>query len=427
MRTVLIADDDHGTRAVLTALLKHAGYSILACAQGEEALKVLGSQRVDLVITDLVMEPGMSGMDLLRNLRRDYPQVPVIMITGYSTVDAAVGAMREGAFDFVRKPVRPRDLLAVVRAALQKEAGEDASIFASDEAVPRHFGGLIGGSEAMQKLYRRLQQVARTEAPVQIHGEPGTEVEQVARALHSESSRADAPLFVVDFDLHQPANFQAVISDEFATEPMKKGKKYQPSTLLLKNTNLMPAGMQMQLAGLITRKKALFEPEPKEGTVPDVRFIAATEHDLKELAKAELFNSEAAFFLSMLTLELPPLRNRREDIPALVQHYMLHQAASGYGRMYSVTVGAMQLLCRYSWPGNGAELYDVLGRAMKNATGMVITIGDLAEFISDAPGQVEAPGKAMPGRGAMAQEYLREQEKKYTEILQGLRKGKPTE
>jgi two-component system response regulator AtoC len=421
MSTILIVDDDPVTRTVLTALLENAAFSVLACAHGEDALKMLQNQPADLVITDLVMEPGMDGIELLRRVKSEYT-MPVALMTGYDSVEVAVQAMREGAFDFLRKPIKPSDLLLVVKAALQKEnAGpEDHAVFVSQAPAPPRFGLLHGESPAMQKLYRQISLLSKTEVPILVTGEAGTEKADVMQVLYQQSRRSSGPLFVVDFATHAPESFDAVLGDEYCVVPGATGKAAKqrtPETVALRNVHLLPTHLQEELAAFVKQKRSPFHTDGT-GLPADVRFLAATHKSLTDLAETGAFNSDAAIFLSMVTTHVPPLRERLQDVAQLAQKYLLDKGNES-SRHLPITLGAMQLLGQYPWPGNIEELHRVLDKAMDQAQNNIVTIHDISPHLSGhLPEPATSPKLRSGRRGALAREYLKEQEKKYKKLLQ---------
>jgi DNA-binding NtrC family response regulator len=374
---VLVVEDDPATSRMVTMALKSAGLPSVAAASLAAALEALASREFRLILCDLYLGDG-SGLELLQANRRSARPAPVVMITAQGSVETAVEAIREGAVDYLAKPFQVADLLSLVRRVLAQESESAAppEVAEGPESI------LVGSSPPMVDLYKRIALAARGDSPVLIHGETGTGKELVARCLHRFSPRRDRP-FV-------PVNCGALTETLLETElfghergaftgavATRKGlfEQAQGGTLFLDEITETGPAFQVRLL------RALQEGEirPVGGSRSlrvDVRVVAATNRDLQRLMAEGKFRQDLYYRLAVVELTVPPLRERRQDIPALVRHF-LKRASGRLGRSLTVSPEAMQLLQEYAWPGNVRELENVLERAAVFKTDSCLVPDDL--------------------------------------------------
>lgn len=383
---ILVIDDDESLQRVLRHNLEEEGYIVLLASSGEEGLRLLEEEEAELVITDIRM-PGMDGVDVLRRVKELSPQVPVMIITAYGTVETAVEAMRIGAFDYITKPFNRAELKLKVKKALQIKELERENIRLKSELSDKFkFENIIGSSEKMQKLFEFIKRVSVTDATVLITGESGTGKELVAKAIHYNSLRGEKPFIVVNCSSipkelleselfgHLKGSFTGAIKD--------KPGKFQMAhkgTLFLDEIGDMELGLQAKILRSIQER----EVEPVGGRNPikvDVRIIAATNQNLEEAVRDGRFREDLYYRLNVIPIRLPPLRERKEDIPLLVQYFL--QKYSG-GKNLEFSREALELLSDYSWPGNVRELENVCERLVILSTGKVINEKDLPEKIRE--------------------------------------------
>ena len=394
MAKILIVDDDASLRRVLEYNLAEEGYSVATAASGEEALELLGRSPFDLMVTDIQMS-GISGMELLARVRRDTPETQVIVITAFGTIEMAVEAMKGGAFEYVTKPFNRDELKLVVRKALRVQNLERDNVRLRREVSKRfEVKNIIGDSEPMQQVFRLIEKVADTTAPVLITGDSGTGKELVARALHYGSARAERPFLAVNCAAiprelleselfgHKKGAFTGAIRD-------KKGKfeEAHGGTLFLDEIGDLPIELQAKIL------RALQEMEvtpvgPNDIIRVDVRILAATNRDLESRIEEGAFREDLYYRLAVVPIHVPSLRERSEDIPLLVVHFL---QALAPGQPVSVTREALAALQRYRWKGNVRELENTLERLLILREGDTLGLEALPEKIRNPPGE-DTPG-----------------------------------
>jgi two-component system, NtrC family, response regulator AtoC len=402
---VLVVDDESNIRRVLAALLKREGYEVTVAADGEQALAAMQRVPVDVVVTDLVM-PRLGGMDLLRRVATDFPDVPVIMITAHGTVDTAVEAMKAGAFDYITKPFEQEELTKVIAKAARARVLEGQHVHppvAEGEKPP-----LVGQSPGLRAVYDLVARVADSPSTVLITGESGTGKELVAQALHRGSSRRSQPLIKVNCaaipkDLVESELFgyeKGAFTGAVASKP-GRFELADGGTLFLDEIGEIPVEMQVKL--LRALQESEFERVGGIKTLRvDVRLIAATNRDLKALIAEGRFREDLFYRLNVVPVALPPLRDRREDIPLLVQHFVEKYDRRLGKKVERVDDAALEILMGYGWPGNIRELENVMERSVLFADGPVITPAQLPDSLREqAPGGA-APVAAMGPLGAIA-------------------------
>ena len=368
MHTILIVDDEPNYQIVLSEILKDEGYEVFTANSGLAGLPIVYSTDLDLVLSDMKM-PGMDGIAFLEKIKEYNKELPVILITAYAEVEKAVEAMRLGAFTYLAKPFSNQQLLASVRKAIEHYGLIREIRRLRDEATPRSgFGGMIGKSPAMRAVYQLIEKVAPTPSSVLITGESGTGKELVARAIHNHSPRKDAPFISVNC---AALSEHLLESELFGHErgaftdavTMRKGRfeLADTGTLFLDEVGEMPPQLQAKLLRVLQDKS--FERVGGNTTLHvDVRILAATNKDLKDEVDKGHFREDLYYRLNVIHIHLAPLRERVDDIPALVSHF-LEKNSRNLGRPLDISPEALRLLVSLPWEGNVRELENTIERA----------------------------------------------------------------
>lgn len=388
---ILVVDDEKNIRSGLIQSLEMDGYEVEEAEDGQHALKTMLRMEIDLVISDLRM-PKLSGSELLTKLSASYPTVPVIILTGHGTVDNAVQAMRNGAYDFLTKPVNLEHLSLLVKRALgrrelarkHRELQEEIGRLEKKKSG----GELLGKSAPMERMFDLIAQVAPTKASVLITGESGTGKELVANALHSQSPRKDSPLIKV----HCAALSESLLESELfghekgaftgaANQRRGRFELADGGTIFLDEIGEIEPSVQIKILRVLQEKS--FERVGGEKTVNvDVRLIAATNRDLKKEVEEGRFREDLYYRLNVVNLHLPPLRERVEDIPLLAALFLKSTARENGKEVEGFAPKASMQLSRYSWPGNVRELRNVIESAVVLTKGNYIAPQDLPAHLS---------------------------------------------
>ncbi|MHB1397530.1 MAG: sigma-54-dependent transcriptional regulator [Trichloromonadaceae bacterium] len=382
-KRMMVIDDDQVIRKGLKRILEQAGYEVEDFASGHLAIEELQRQSFDLVITDLKM-PGMSGLDVLKAINVLQPEVPIVLITGYATVETAVEAMKHGAVDFIPKPFTPKDLLEKVVLALEKKVVMFDDLYLRKELRQHHgFDQFVGESQEMQKVYRRVMQVAPTDSTVLIYGESGTGKELVARAIHRNGPRRDQPFVAVDCtalaeNLLESELFGHVKGSFTGAMQTKTGlfKVADGGTLFLDEISNLSLKTQAKLLRVLQER----EVTPIGGTQPqsfNVRLVAASNRSLKELVAEGDFREDLFFRLNIIPVDLPPLRERKGDLRLLIGHFLKKFNDEVGKEIRGLAPDALDLLEGYPFPGNVRELENIIERAVVLADGDFIQRDDL--------------------------------------------------
>ncbi len=380
---ILVIDDEAVIREGVKRILERSGMNVATSSGGRAALASMQETDFDLVVTDLKM-PGMNGIEVLKAIKVLQPEVPVIIITGYSTVDTAVEAMKNGAFDYIAKPFTPEQLTEKVAKALAQKEVLTENLLLKKELREHHgFDLFIGESKEMQKIYRRILQVAPTDSTVLITGESGTGKEVVARAIHRNSHRRDNPFVTVDCtslaeNLLESELFGHIKGSFTGAIQTKTGlfKVADGGTLFLDEVANISLTTQAKLLRVLQER----EITPIGGTQSvkiDIRLVAATNKNLRILVEEGKFREDLVFRLNIIPIELPPLRERKGDLPLLITHFLQKFATSMGRELYGLSPEARTFLENYAFPGNVRELENVIERAVVLAEGNLIRVEEL--------------------------------------------------
>ncbi len=388
--TILVVDDDASNLASLVKIFERLSLRVLPATSGRQALELLRGTPVEVVLTDLMM-PEMSGVDLLKNVKTLTPDAEVILMTAYGTIERAVEAMREGAYDFVTKPFRRAQIERVVTRVLEKQAllAENRQLRAqlADARGSRPAGGIVGNAPALRRVLEVARQAAPSSATVLLMGESGTGKEMFARVIHDLSPRAGGPFVAVNcgalpesiieaelFGAEKGAYTGATATREGRFERAHKG------TLFLDEVGELSPRVQVKLL----RALQSGELERVGGTHTvrvDCRVIAATNQDLKQMVRDGDFREDLFYRLNVIPITLPPLRARREDVPLLADHFLRHYAEKNGKRIEGFSERALARMVDYSWPGNVRELENTIERAVVLTQGTLLDEIDLPESL----------------------------------------------
>lgn len=391
MKKIMVVDDEAVIREGVKRILEGEGeFAVETCASGHLALERLLDEDFDLVITDLKM-PGMSGMEVLQTLKSIYPDVPVVMMTGYAMVSTAVDAMKYGAADYIPKPFKPRELLDKIKLAMQSgKAHFDEVALKRELSDCSGFGVFVGTSREMTKVYRRIMQVAPTDSTVIITGESGTGKELVARALHANSVRSDKPFVAVDCtslveNLLESELFGHVKGSFTGAVQTKTGlfKVADGGTLFLDEISSLSLTTQAKLLRVLQQR----EVTPIGATTPipvDIRLIAATNRPLRAMVQEGSFREDLFFRLNIIPVNLPPLRDRKGDLELLIRHFIARFAEEVGKDIRGITPDAVAALEQHPFPGNVRELENIIQRGVVLAGGDMIRTFDLELLEQDS-------------------------------------------
>jgi two-component system response regulator AtoC len=412
---LLFVDDEPALRTLMAERLAERGFEVVQADSGERALELLEQFAFDIVITDLRM-PGIDGARVIEAAVERYPGIVAIVITGYGTVKDAVDAIKRGASDFIAKPFQFDELMHVLQKAIEQRRLASENAYLRSQLEERYqFGGILGRSRPMQALFQMLETVARSNSTILITGETGTGKEVVARAIHHNSPRrghrfialncSAIPETLLEAELfgHVRGAFTgAVGTRQGRFEQAHKG------TLFLDEVGTMSVALQMKLLRSLQERE--FERVGDNQTIKvDVRVIAATNSDLARMVAEGTFREDLFYRLNVIPIQLPPLRDRRDDIPVLAKHF-LEKFAAGQGLLLSQ--GAMRAMMAYQWPGNVRQLENAIERAVTLGVGrQEIVVTDLPPEIQATPQEMTTPYVEFPDDGLDMPGYLASIEK----------------
>ena len=391
-KKILIVDDEESMRHMLSLILKREGYEVQAVEKGSEALHLVDSELFDFILSDVVM-PEMDGLNLLQAMKKKGVEATVIMMSAYGNLDTAVEAMKRGAYDYISKPFRPDEVLLTLRKAEERENLRQENIRLRQEVHRDYsFGNIVGKSPKMMQLFEAIKKISEYKASVLIMGESGTGKEMVARCIHYNSPRSNEPFVVVNCGAIPETLLESeLFGHEKGAFTDAKKEKRGSFELAHQGTLFLDEVGEMSLPAQVKLLRALQEGEVKRlGSerllAVDVRIIAATIRDLSRAVAEGKFREDLFYRLNVLPLHLPPLRERKEDIPLLVDHFIhkyneLHRLG-----IEGVAEDALARLLEYSWPGNVRELENTIERAMILAQGKKIRADYLpSEILGDRP------------------------------------------
>jgi two-component system response regulator AtoC len=394
VRRVLVVDDEENLRLVLKTLLRRHGYEVESAATGEEALKLVESFGPDVVLTDVRM-PKMGGMDLLATLKNMGNDATVIVMSAYGNMDLAIEAMKAGAYDYVQKPFKHDEVVLALRKAEEREALRRENRVLRDEIRKEHrFEDILAKSGNMQDIFRTITKISEYKTTVLITGESGVGKELVARAIHRRSKRSGAfvalncgaiPENLLESELfgHKKGAFTDAVADRRGLFEEAHG-----GTLFLDEIGELPLGLQVKLLRVLEDERIRRVGEARDVQV-DVRIVAATHRDLLAETKAGRFREDLFYRLNVLHIHCPPLRERREDIPLLIDHFLARNNARLGTGVRKLDTESRRLLYEYAWPGNVRELENTIERAMVLSEGDTIAAPDLPERVREARDPVQ--------------------------------------
>jgi two-component system nitrogen regulation response regulator GlnG len=389
---ILVVDDEESVRWALTKALERAGYRVDLAADGPSGFAAAENPEVDLVLLDVRL-PGRDGLGVLRDLRKRRPDLPVIMMTAYGTLQVAVEAMKHGAYDYIGKPFDVDEVLLVVGKALEAQAlAREVSQLRQLTEERFDLGGIVGGSPAMQQIFKAVGKVAGTDLTVLLRGESGTGKELIARAIHENSRRRGRPFVPVNCAAiprelleselfgHEKGAFTGAVT-------ARKGRFEQADegTVFLDEVGDMDLGLQTKLLRVLQERR--IERLGSEGSIPvDVRIVAATNQDLESAVGLKTFREDLFYRLNVVAIHLPPLRDRREDIPALTSHFLTAFAREEQTSPKVFSAEAMALMAAYRWPGNVRELENVVKRTAALTRSALVLPDQLPDAIRKGAG-----------------------------------------
>lgn len=429
---ILIIDDDPASSAYFKKILEKSGYEVTAINDGRGGLGLMAHNEYDIIVTDLMM-PDVSGMDIIKESNRRDPNVPVIVVTAYGTISNAVDAIKEGACEFLLKPLSADVLLKAI-----KKWADQIRLFVENEklkvlnrelfqkiAAKSGFGELIGGSRSMISVYETLENLSAVDVNVLITGETGTGKDLVARTIHQKSERRDGPFVAVNCGAmsetllgselfgHEKGAFTGAVS-------MRKGKfeMADGGTLFLDEVGNMSMSLQQSLLRILEEKR-VERLGGHEGISVDVRIISATNADLEKEIVNGNFRQDLYYRFNVITIELPPLRERMDDIPLLVQHFIKKHRERYHKDVSTISQKVLNRLMEYDWPGNVRQLEHIMERAIVMCKGRSITEITLPDFEKKNKTTIDS---GMPNNLPLKQ-FLSRTEKSYIENILGKYKG----
>ncbi|MGD1048013.1 MAG: sigma-54 dependent transcriptional regulator [Candidatus Krumholzibacteriaceae bacterium] len=383
---ILIVDDEKSMCQYLSIMLRKEGYDVKTVHNGKKALQEIKESNFDVVITDIRME-GMNGIELLGAVKETNPTLPVVIMTAYASTKTAIDALNRGAFYYLIKRAKNDEIKMVIRNALDMHRVKSENVFLKKQLKKKdEFKEIIGKSEEIQSVFNLVNKVADTDSTILISGESGTGKELIAKAIHYRSGRASAPFVSINCGAlpenlleselfgHVKGSFTGAIRDKEGMFKVASG-----GTFFLDEVGETTLAIQVKLLRVLQEREII----PVGGTAPikvDVRLIAATNADLEKAVKEERFRADLYYRLNVIPVVMPPLRDRRDDIPLLVDHF-LHVASERSGRRKTVSKEAMGLLSNYDWPGNVRELENIVERACILQEGDDLLIEDLPDKV----------------------------------------------
>ena len=388
---ILVADDEQSMREFLDIMLKKEGYKVSLASNGEEVAKLTENDLFDLVLLDIRM-PKLDGISTLKKIKASTPETVVIMITAYASADTAIKAMKEGAYDYITKPFKVEEIKLIIKNALEKKNLQKENILLKQVVRDRfHFGNIIGQSPKMVALYDLLEKVSPTKTNILITGESGTGKELVAKAIHYNSPRKDKPFVTLNcgaipeslIESELFGHMKGAFTDAIAT---KKGlfEVADEGTIFLDEISELPLLMQVKLLRVL-QDKEFKRVGGTEDIRVDVRIIAATNKDLEEAVKEKRFREDLFYRLNVIQIKLPPLRDRKEDVQILANHFLQKYSQELSKPISKISPEALQILLNYEYPGNVRELQNIIERAVALESSQELTPHNLSSYLSEQP------------------------------------------
>ena len=388
---ILVADDEQSMREFLDIMLKKEGYKVSLASNGEEVVKMIDNDLFDLVLLDIRM-PKLDGISALKKIKAIAPETIVIMITAYASADTAIKAMKEGAYDYITKPFKVEEIKLIINNALEKKNLQKENILLKQVVRDRyHFGNIIGQSLKMVSLYDLLEKVSPTKTNILIAGESGTGKELVAKAIHYNSPRKEKPFVTLNcgaipeslIESELFGHMKGAFTDAIAT---KKGlfEVADEGTIFLDEISELPLLMQVKLLRVL-QDKEFKRVGGTEDIRVDVRIISATNKDLEEAVKEKRFREDLFYRLNVIQIKLPPLRDRKEDIPILANHFLKKYSEELNKNILKISPEALQILLNYEYPGNVRELQNIIERAVALESNQELTVHNLSSYLSEQP------------------------------------------
>jgi DNA-binding NtrC family response regulator len=417
---ILVVDDEEVMRDVLQTLLMQAGYDVTLAEDGAQAITAARANTFDAALVD-VMLPEVSGLDLLPELKRIDPELVVVVITAFASVETAIEAMRRGAFDYVAKPFKHEELLHLLHNGLnQRRLQDENRNLRSALRDQGRFTEIVGKGPRMQQVYSLITQAAPSRSTILVVGESGTGKELVAKAIHANSQRSDKPFVVVNsgslpHELLESNLFGHMKGAFTGASYTKKGlfEVADKGTLFFDEIGNIPIETQAKLLRVI-QEREFMRLGGVETLKADVRIVAATNADLRRLVEEGRFREDLYYRLNVITVELPALRQRKEDLPALVQHFVDKYAKENGKAVVGATPDALQALLDYDWPGNVRELENVIERGVVLCTGNRITRELIPDHVRKSP-SFSVPHLTVPPEGINLRDVIANFEKRLIE------------
>ena len=419
--SILVIDDEEIMREILEALLTREGYEVRLAATGAEGIELAKAKTFDAAIVDVMM-PGMDGIATLDELKRLDDELPVLMITAFASVENAIGAMKRGAFDYITKPFKNDEVLVVLRNAVERRRliAENTALRQNLQAQSQKFAGIIGRSPRMKQVFDLIIQAAPSRSTILITGESGTGKELVARAIHSNSSRADRAFVTVNSgnlppDLLESTLFGHVKGAFTGAVYPKKGlcDMADKGTIFFDEIGNIPLETQAKLLRVI-QEREFMRLGGMETIKVDVRIIAATNCDLRQMVEEGRFREDLYYRLHVINIYLPTLRERKDDIPLLASHFLDKYSAENNKVGMELTAEALDLMMEYDWPGNVRELENVMERAVVLSASPRIGADLIPDHVRSAP-PFQIPKFVVPPEGISFKDVITNVEKRLIE------------
>ncbi|MDY0004724.1 MAG: sigma-54 dependent transcriptional regulator [Polyangia bacterium] len=390
-RAILVVDDEQGIRESLKRMLERESYQVHVAEDGRAGLDLLRREQVNVLLTDLRM-PVMDGMDLLKAARTVAPDTEVIVMTAYGTVDVAVDAMRQGAYDFITKPLKKAHILKTVEKALERQALRmENQALRAELSAARNQDVIIGSSIALRRTLEIIAQAAPSAATVLILGESGTGKELLARAIHQGSPRAGGPFVAVNCSALPESIIEAELfgyeKGSFTGAVSSREGRFMAAdggTLFLDEIGELPPHIQVKLLRVLQEGEV--ERLGGRSVKVDIRVVAATNRQIQEEVRSGRFREDLYYRLNVIAVKIPPLRERLDDVPLLAEHFLRKYSEKNSKTLAGFSRAALDLLCGYHWPGNVRELENAVERAVVLTRGEVIDVADLPPDIHGRPG-----------------------------------------